>query len=111
MVRSIGGTVHKSRYSLNIRIPAKDPLDAENFYADAVTTHRRHGSIVVDGKEVASTLQCVHCNCHFTHRRNRGDWVCLKCSGVVCGKRVCVVECIPFEKRLDDYECGKRSLL
>lgn len=103
--------MHKSRYSLNIRIPVRDQLAPENFYSDAISTHRRHGSIVVDGKEVASTLQCVHCNCHFTNRRNRGDWVCLKCNGVVCGRRECVVECTPFEKKLTDYESGKLSSL
>ena len=101
--------MHKSRAS--IRIPVKDPLDPENFYADAISTHRRHGSIVVDGKEVASTLQCVHCNGHFVNRRNRGDWVCLRCGGVVCGNRACVIECMAFEKKLDLYESGKLTSL
>ena len=103
--------MHKSRYSLNIRVPVKDLLDPENFYADATATHRRHGSIVVDGKEVASTLQCRHCNAHFVNRRNRGDWICLKCGGVVCGRRSCVIECTPFSKRLDDYESGRSKIL
>ena len=96
----------------NIYVPAKDPLDPENFYADAANPgSRRHGVIVIDGKERAATLQCVHCNCHFTYRKNRGDWVCLRCNGAVCGRQACVVECTPFEKKLDEYESGKRPAL
>ena len=97
---------------INIHVPKGDPLDPWNFYADAVSAgHRKHGVILVDGKEYASTLQCTHCSAHFVARKNRGDWVCLKCYGAVCGKRECVVECVPFEKKLDDYESGEIGVL
>ena len=89
-----------------------DLLDPENFYADAAGPgSRKHGTIVVDGKECAATLQCVHCNSHFTHRKSRGDWICLKCGGVVCGSRYCVERCEPFEEKLDQYEKGLRMCL
>ena len=104
--------MHKSRIRLNFHIPSKDPLDPENFYADAASPgRRRHGIILMDGKEYAATLQCSHCGGHFVHRKNRGDWICLKCGGVVCGRQDCVQNCIPFEKKLDEYETGKRGSL
>ena|SRR3990167_308897 len=104
--------MHKSRMRVKDFVCTKDPLDPENFYADAGSPgRRRHGIILIDGKEYASTLQCVHCNGHFVRRKNRGDYFCLKCAGVVCGGYRCVQECTPFEKKLDLYESGKLSSL
>lgn len=92
----------------NFHVRTKDPLDPENFYADAANPGRRkHGTILIDGKEYASTLQCSHHGGHFVHRKNRGDYICLKCGGVVCGRRECVLECIPFEKYLEKCEAVK----
>ena len=97
---------------MNIHVPTKDPLDPENFYADAASPgNRRHGVILVDGKEYAATIQCRHCGGHFVYRKNRGDWVCLRCNGLICGNTRCVNECVNFEKRLDDYEREKIASL
>lgn len=88
-------------------VKTKDPLDPENFYADAANPGtRKHGIILVDGKERAATLQCVHCNGHFTHRRDRGDWICGVCGGTVCGRKLCIEKCEPFELQLERAERG-----
>lgn len=62
------------------------------------------GGIMVDGQQVGETLQCVHCGMHWDRvpgsGRQRG--FCLKCNGVLCGKRECLIECKPIEKRLDE---------
>lgn len=97
---------------MQIRKPIRDSLDPEEFYRDATSArHRKHGSIFIDGKNVADTIQCVHCNKHFTHRKSRGDYVCLNCMGPVCGQWACVHECTPFEQKLDQYERGERGIL
>ena len=97
--------MHRSRIRSGSYLKTKDAFDPENFYADAVSPgSRKHGVLLVDGREYASTLQCRHCGGHFVHRKDRGDWICLKCNGVVCGKKDCVIECIPFEKKLDLFE-------
>lgn len=73
---------------------------------------RPHGHWLVDGKEVADTLQCVHCGDHFVvvfgSGKRRG--FCMNCNGTTCGKPGCHA-CIPFEKKLDLYEAGKISTL
>ncbi len=99
--------MHRSRMRSNDFVKTKDPLDPENFYADAANPHgRKHGIILIDGKEVAATLQCAHHGGHFTHRKNRGDWICGSCGGVVCGRKQCIEMCVPFEKQLEDAESG-----
>ena len=104
--------MHRSRASIQIRVPKPEKCDPRWFYKDAANPgRRRHGIILIDGKEVAATLQCSHCGCHFVHRKHRGDWICLKCAGVVCGKAECVRNCVPFEKKLDEYESGKIGVL
>lgn len=70
---------------------------------------REDGVVIVGGKEIASTRQCVHCGGHFTMVKGSGrtrGW-CLRCQGVTCGHADCD-PCIPFEARLDHAE-GKRS--
>jgi hypothetical protein len=69
--------------------------------------HRNpNGAIIVDGQEVANTLQCGHCGAHWIpvrgSKRIRG--FCHMCNSVLCGKSSCLKECIPFEKRLDIKE-------
>ena len=97
--------MHRSRIRSNDFVKTSDPLDPENFYKDAADPGRRkHGIILIDGKERAATLQCAHHGGHFVHRKNRGDWICGVCYGVVCGMRECVEKCIPFEKQLEAME-------
>jgi hypothetical protein len=65
------------------------------------------GLIFVDGREVADTLTCVHCDYTWIRiigsKRKRG-W-CMSCGGVTCGSRECST-CTPFEKKMDQYEKG-----
>ena len=62
------------------------------------------GFILEDGREVASTEQCVHCGEHFVMVKGSGTvrGYCPKCDGMVCGPKCAA--CVPFEKRLDDAE-------
>lgn len=67
-----------------------------------------------DGKVVETpTMQCRHCGQHWImlpgSGRERG-W-CTKCMGPLCGKKECMDQCLPFEKRLDLYEAGKLLIL
>lgn len=78
------------------------------YISGARSTRRPDGVIVVDGREVADTKQCVHCGCHFVMVKGSGKvrgW-CPTCLGITCGRRECD-PCLPFEKRLDLYEKGK----
>lgn len=65
----------------------------------------QHGAFIMDGQEIASTLQCPHCGMHFISMKGSGHrrtW-CVKCMAVTCGKHSCD-PCVPFEKRLDVCE-------
>ena len=70
---------------------------------------REAGAILVDGVQVASTLQCCHCGGHFQvvkgSGRKRG--FCLKCGSVTCGHADCDT-CLPYEKWLDQVEKNGR---
>jgi len=63
------------------------------------------GAILVDGRQVADTYQCVHCGNHFISvkgsKKIRG--FCRNCMGVTCGRKECDV-CVPFEKKIVDLE-------
>lgn len=67
-------------------------------YADAQHERKPHGLILVNGKEVATTLQCPHCGGHFIsfkgsgHRRS----FCARHMAVTCGKDACVKDCVDF---------------
>lgn len=70
---------------------------------------REHGYLLnADGNEIASTHQCCHCGMHFEIVKGSGvqRGVCLKCMGVVCGKRECVAGCVPIERQLELMERG-----
>jgi hypothetical protein len=80
--------------------------------AGARAERRAHGHIIIDGSDVADTLQCCHCGAHFVSIRGSGTrrGFCLNCMQVTCGSKRCD-PCVPFEKRLDEYEKGKRATL
>lgn len=65
---------------------------------------KESGAIVIDGRHVASTRQCVHCGSHeqilAESGRKRG-W-CINCNGFLCGKKKCFA-CIPYEAKIE-YE-------
>ena len=64
-----------------------------------------HGACIVEGREVAHTLQCCHCGKHFISIRGSGKvrGFCLRCKQVTCGDPKCD-PCIPFEKKLEIKE-------
>lgn len=51
-----------------------------------------HGFVFVDGREVAQTLQCVHCGKHWIPIRGSGikRGFCQKCMGPLCGSASCL---------------------
>lgn len=65
------------------------------------------GAIMLDGIEVAHTLQCCHCGGHYVSVKGSGKrrGFCMKCMGVTCGSVKCD-NCIPTEKMLDNIEKG-----
>ncbi len=60
-------------------------------YADAKHERQPHGLIFLDGKEVATTLQCPHCGGHFISRKGSGHrrTFCVKHMAVTCGATAC----------------------
>jgi len=60
------------------------------------------GVLLMDGKEVAHTLQCCHCQAHFISMRGSGKRraYCTQCKKITCGAHKCDI-CIPFEEKLD----------
>jgi hypothetical protein len=82
----------------------------QNFEAESV--RKPSGHIIVEGQEVADTLQCKHCNSHFVVIKGSGvkrGW-CTHCNGALCGSPECM-ECVDFRKKLDEYESGRRKTL
>ena len=72
--------------------------------------YERHagGYILIDGQEVAHTLQCVHCGTHFVSIKGSGTtrgW-CHGCHGVTCGAEACF-EHIPVEAKIEFAEGTK----
>lgn len=80
----------------------------EDVAQEAQFERRASGHIILEGKEIASTLQCCHCNRHFISIRGSGitRGFCLGCMKVTCGSAKCD-EHVAFEKKLDLYEKGK----
>jgi len=76
-------------------------------YRDAQFERKPGGHILVDGVEVAQTLQCCHCGGHWVSRRGSGiiRGFCVRCMKPTCGGIRCD-PCIPFEKRLEMMEKG-----
>ena len=66
-------------------------------YADAKHERQPHGIVFMNGREVATTLQCPHCGGHFISRKGSGHrrTFCIKCMAVTCGKLECD-PCKPF---------------
>jgi len=71
------------------------------------------GAAILDGQQIADTLQCCHCGRHWNRKPGSGTvrGFCLKCYGVTCGDEACSIECKPFEKWLDEVEAKNRILL
>lgn len=65
----------------------------------------QHGAMIVDGHEVADTMQCCHCGNHFVRVPGSGRirGFCRNCMAVTCGDPACHA-CKPFEKWLKEVE-------
>ena len=79
--------------------------DEPDFYSGTQWERREHGGILIDGQQVASTLQCPHCGGHFISRRGSGHrrTFCMNCKAVTCGHPACD-PCIPWEKKMEFIE-------
>jgi hypothetical protein len=76
-------------------------------YSDAVAVRRPAGAIIIDGQQVADTLQCCHGGEHWIVRKGSGirrGW-CMNCSKPTCGAPKCD-PCVPFDKKLTLFEKG-----
>jgi hypothetical protein len=76
-----------------------------NPFGNAKFEKKPSGAFIVDGVEVAHTMQCCHCGAHFVSIKGSGKirGFCLKCMKVTCGRPECNI-CIPFEKKLEAIE-------
>lgn len=61
------------------------------------------GAVVVDGRQVADTLQCVHCGYTWQVQHGSGTrrGFCMGCQGVTCGEHLCMKFCTPLEARIE----------
>lgn len=73
---------------------------------------RANGAILIDGRHVADTVQCCHCNMHYQMITGSGikRGFCLKCMKPTCGRKFCD-PCVPFEMKMDLAEKGKIKFL
>ena len=70
------------------------------------------GVIMVNNSVVMTTRQCCHCGMHFAMIKGSGrkrGW-CMKCHAITCGNIKCCT-CIPFERKLEEFEAGKITTL
>lgn len=68
------------------------------------------GGIIINGQEIAHTLQCVHCGIHFVSIRGSGKkrGYCRACNGVLCGSKKCF-EHIPYKVKVEYRSALKRN--
>jgi tetratricopeptide (TPR) repeat protein len=72
---------------------------------------KSHGTWIVDGVEVASTLQCPHCGKHMPSTHDPGKrWFCFHCGDLVCEDADCRV-CDPYLAKLDRTAKESRRLI
>lgn len=87
-------------------------MGGQTLFIGARHARRAAGAVVVDGLQVADTLQCCHGGEHWVHQpgsgRRRG--FCLNCKKPTCGKPACD-PCVPFEEKLSLYERGRLKVL
>jgi hypothetical protein len=83
--------------------------DKTHMFGNVQFERKPKGAFIVDGKEVAHTLQCVHHGGHFVSIRGSGTkrGFCMNCHGPTCGHKKCD-PCLPFMKQIDISE--KRNI-
>lgn len=101
-----GNDVQRTRDPIERAKQGLDPFEHAQFEREP------SGVILVDGIEVACTLQCPHCNAHFISVAGSGQLrgFCTNCNAKTCGRYECC-RCVAFEKRLELYEAGKLPAL
>jgi hypothetical protein len=72
-----------------------------------------NSAVVVDGRMVSETLQCVHCGAHeeVVHGSGVRRGYCPDCKGFVCGVSYCMQYCSPFEARVEYSEALSKGSL
>lgn len=73
--------------------------------AQSRSIRKAKGALIIDGRHVGDTLQCVHCAMHWQvihGSRNRRGF-CMSCCGPTCGQTKCD-PCFPFQKKLEIME-------
>jgi hypothetical protein len=87
---------------MDLWVPVDHRSPLVDDYSDAKHESRPHGLVIVDGKEVASTLHCPHCGGHFVSRKGSGHrrTFCFNCKAVTCGSAACD-PCKPFMATLE----------
>ena len=61
-------------------------------------------------EDEGETLMCAHCQMHWKIEPGSGHvrGFCLNCNGPTCGKELCEIRCIPFEKAIEEMEAKGR---
>ncbi len=78
-----------------------------NLFSEVKFEKKPSGAFIVEGKEVAHTLQCCHCGCHYISIKGSGKirGFCIRCMKVTCGSKLCDI-CIPQEEQLNKMDGG-----
>jgi hypothetical protein len=79
----------------------------EEFKFLAQSVRKPSGYFVLNGEQIADTVQCGHCQKHWVPMRGSGirrGW-CMNCGKPTCGSQQCD-NCIPAERKLELIEKG-----
>lgn len=75
-------------------------------YPHAKAVRRPSGHLLLDGQQVADTVQCCHCGRHWVMLRGVEATLphyCSRCDALVCDRPACRV-CVPAERQLEIRE-------
>jgi hypothetical protein len=91
---------------------SEEPLIIITDSSQSQAVRKPSGHILLDNQVVADTLQCAHCQKHWVPVKGSGvrRGFCMKCMAPTCGAAACDI-CAPFEKKMEEYERGKRAVL
>ena len=62
------------------------------------------------GEEQLETVACAHCQRQLNRALIHTLGWCMRCMAPTCPTAACD-ECVPFLKKIEEYERGKRSVL
>lgn len=80
-------------------------------FGDVKHEWKEHGGWTVDGIQVASTLQCPHCDRHFVSVRTAEMHWCHSCGARTCDSPICSSACRPFMRQLEAIERQSQRVL